>query len=60
MKAKEVEGGIKDEVKESQEEPLGKKKKSIGSGNRGPRRKKIEDKRNRRKTKTDLTGKDGV
>lgn len=39
MKIKEVEGAIKDEVKEMQEESLGKRKRSIGSGNRAPRRK---------------------
>lgn len=59
MIAKEVEGGIKDEVKELQEESLGKKGKEaeivateILEGKNGRKKK--------RKTKKDLIGKDRV
>lgn len=59
MIAKEVEGGIKDEVKELQEESLGKKGKEaeivateILEGKNGRKKK--------RKTKKDLIGKDQV
>lgn len=53
MKVKEAEEGIKDEVKELQEESLRKRKRSICSGNRAPRRKngrqkKLKEEKQRR------------